>query len=42
MKKKNVHPDLTSAEVLSSLVVSFDGIAKLRLPHSGPASTRFQ
>ena len=42
IKKKNVNPDLTSAEVLSSLIVSFDGIAKLRLPHSGPASTRFQ
>ena len=41
LKKKNVNPDLTSVEVFSRLIVSFDGTPNVALPHSKPASTRF-
>ena len=41
LKKKNVNLDLTSVEVFSRLIVSFDGTANVALPHSKPASTRF-
>ena len=34
VKKKNVNLDLTSVEVFSRLIVSFDGTANVALPHT--------